>query len=133
MKKRTAVFVFAILTCMLLAGCSTYVSSYKALMLVTTDHSDSASMSFSSFEGTNVFSMKAKEEGAVLAYTAEVEDSGSATVYYDDDGTKKELFKITAGEKTVDSIPLAGAGKVYVIVETDGECKEGSFFFNIKE
>ncbi|MCR4642342.1 MAG: hypothetical protein K5697_09980 [Lachnospiraceae bacterium] len=133
MKKKTAVFVFAILTSMLLAGCSPYVSSYKALMLITTDYSDSASMSFSSFEGTNVFSMKAKEDGAVLAYTGEVEGSGSATVYYDDDGTKKELFKIAAGEKTVDSIPLAGAGKVYVIVETDGKCEDGAFFFDIKE
>ena len=133
MKKRTAVFVFAILTCMILAGCSPYVSSGTALMMVSSNVSDSAFMSFSSLKGTKVFTLKAKEDGAVLKYSGEVDGSGSATVYYDDDGTKKELFRLAAGEKAADSISLDGTGKVYVIVETDGKCEEGKFEFEIEE
>ena len=133
MKKRSLVFVFAVLLAMLLAGCSPYVSSYKALMMVTSNVSDSAYMSFSSLDGSNVFTLKAKQDGAVLKYSGEVAGSGAATVYYDDDGTKKELFKLGAGEKVDDSLTLPQAGKVYVIVETDGICEDGKFTFDIEE
>ena len=93
------IFILALSALLLisLAGCGKYSSSYKAVAFVHSNESDSAFMSFSSFEGRMVFKLKSSAEGD-LKYTAKLE-SGSATVYYDFYGTKDELFKISGGEE----------------------------------
>ena len=123
--------LLAMLSLMLLslAACGKYVSSYKALMLVHSNRSDSADMSFSSFEGRMVFKLKSSGEGD-LKYTARLE-SGSATVYYDCYGTKSELFSIAGGEEAGASGGYVESGTVYVIVETDGACKNGEFHISL--
>ncbi len=123
--------LLAVLSLMLLslAACGKYVSSYKALMLVHSNRSDSADMSFSSFEGRMVFKLKSSGEGD-LKYTARLE-SGSATVYYDCYGTKSELFSIAGGEEADARGGYVESGTVYVIVETDGACKNGEFHISL--
>ena len=86
-------------------------------------------MSFYSFDGRMVFKMKSTGEGD-LTYSAKLE-SGSATVYYDYYGTKTELFSVSAGEEISSHGGYVEAGTVYVIVETDGECKNGDFQFSL--
>ena len=82
-------------------------------------------------KGTKSLQMKTKEEGKTLEYSGALGE-GKVTVYYDEDGTKKELFTISGGEKVESSVKLNARGKLYVIVETDGECESGKFQFKIK-
>jgi len=134
MKKNwmTALMVMMMAWIMGLAGCSGYASSFKTTMCVTTNTSKDASLSFSTLEGTKVFQMKVdKNAEGVLKYSGKL-DGGSATVYYDDNGTKKKLFSVGAGEKVEQSVEGLETGKLYVIIETDGKCEEGNFTFEVK-
>ena len=134
MKKNwmTALMVMMMAWIMGLAGCSGYASSFKTTMCVTTNTSKDASLSFSTLEGTKVFQMKVdKNAEGVLKYAGKL-DGGSATVYYDDNGTKKKLFSVGAGEKVEQSVEGLETGKLYVIIETDGKCEEGNFTFEVK-
>ena len=127
-KKMIALTVLVI-TLLSLTGCSTYKSHYKAVGFVHSNESASSYMSFYSFDGRMVFKMKSTGEGD-LTYSAKLE-SGSATVYYDYYGTKTELFSVSAGEEISSHGGYVEAGTVYVIVETDGECKNGDFQFSL--
>ncbi len=131
MKKSVSIILAAMLTAILLAGCSSYVSSYSAVALITSNVSDSAYMDYWQLTGTMVFDLKAKENDSRLKYSGEV-GSGSVTVYYDDDGNKKELFTLKDNERVDDSLKLSGTGKIYVIVETDGKSENGEFQFEIQ-
>ena len=110
------------------AACSKYNSHYSALMLITTNTSKSASIRFTSLNGTKVF--KLKSDG-VLNYSAKL-TGGSATVYYDYNGTKMELFSIGAGQEVGPASVNVTPGTVYVIVQTNGKCEEGQFSFDVK-
>ncbi len=108
-----------------LCGCSKYNSHYKAVGYV---HSN-GSMSFSEFDGVQVHTFDWDQEIAGhIRYTAKLE-KGSATVYYDMDGTKREWFRVKAG----DSIEGTGLdlkkGSIDILVETDEPCEEGRFTF----
>ena len=130
MKKIVILLVSAMLA-LFLAGCGKYVSSYKALGFVHSNRSDSAYMSFASFEGRMVFRLKSSGEGD-LKYSARLE-SGSAVVYYDFYGDKQELFSISGGEEADSRGGYVEAGTVYIIVETDGSCQNGEFRFSLDE
>lgn len=130
MKKIVIPLVSAMLA-LSLAGCGKYVSSYKALGFVHSNRSDSAYMSFASFEGRMVFRLKSSGEGD-LKYSARLE-SGSATVYYDFYGDRQELFSISGGEEAESRGGYVEAGTVTVIVETDGSCQNGEFRFSLDE
>ena len=113
-----------------LAGCGKYVSGYKAVGFVHSSSRTSAWMDFYSFDGTMVFRMVSPGEGD-LKYSAMLE-SGAATVYYDDGGTKSELFSISSGETLESSGGYLEKGTVYVIVQTDGPCMIGEFRFRVE-
>ena len=128
MKKICILLVFAILIVML-TGCGKYTSGYNAVGFVHSSDSDSAFMNFYSFKGRMVFKLKSSGEGE-LKYTAKLE-SGNATVYYDFFGTKQELFSISSEEELDSHGGYVEAGTVYIIVETDGTCKNGEFRFSL--
>ncbi|HCK88542.1 MAG TPA: hypothetical protein DHW39_07005 [Erysipelotrichaceae bacterium] len=128
MKKICILLVSAILIVML-TGCGKYTSGYNAVGFVHSSDSDSAFMNFYSFKGRMVFKLKSSGEGE-LKYTAKLE-SGNATVYYDFFGTKQELFSISSEEELDSHGGYVEAGTVYIIVETDGTCKNGEFRFSL--
>lgn len=130
MKKKTAL-IAALILMLVLAGCSKYKSSYQAVGFVHSNEDDSAFMSFYSFEGRMVFKLKSTAEGD-LKYSARLE-SGSAAVYMDYNGTKQELFSISAGEEIDSHGGYVEAGTVYIIVETDGACQNGDFQFSLNK
>lgn len=108
------------------------MSHYSAIASVRTNSPGKGSLSFSSFNGSMVFHLKCKDGSArQMDYTAKL-DSGNASVYYDCDGTKQLLFTIGPGETVDSSLDGLPVGKLYVIVETDGKCKDGSFDFVMK-
>ena len=128
MKKICILLVSAILIVML-TGCGKYTSGSNAVGFVHSSDSDSAFMNFYSFKGRMVFKLKSSGEGE-LKYTAKLE-SGNATVYYDFFGTKQELFSISSEEELDSHGGYVEAGTVYIIVETDGTCKNGEFRFSL--
>lgn len=125
--------VFVILFSLGLTGCGKYTSSYSATLLIKSNDSDSGFMNFYSFKGRNVMKFKApKNKKSTLYYKASLGD-GTATIYYDDDGTKKELFTIKGGESFEDTYGEFEDITLYVIYETDGKCKDGKIDFELKE
>ena len=132
MKKiRMMAAAFLILMCFALTGCGKYISSWSASAYVHSNTSKLAYMDFGTFSGTQVHTLKVKEESGTLKYTAKLE-TGSATVYVDYDGEKKELFSIKDGESKEGSLKDLKEGKIYVIVETDGKCENGEFEFELE-
>ena len=110
-----------------------YSSSFVTTTCITNSNSKSASMSFGSLKGQKVFRLKFDgHAGGTISYSGKL-DSGSLTVYYDNDGTRKELFTLKAGE-TVDATggELTEKGAVFIIVKTDGKCEDGKLEFKIK-
>ena len=110
-----------------------YRSSYVTTMCVTSSDSDSASISFSTMKGTRVFRLKYDgHAGGCIGYNGKL-DAGKITVYYDNDGTKKELFTLEAGG-TVNASggELTEKGPVFIIIETDGKCEEGKLEFSLQ-
>ena len=126
----------AILICLLLAlvltfsSCSGYSSSYKALFLVRSQQEDTVTVSFSSLEGRLVQKLRCKEGQTLLTWSAKLGE-GKITVSYDNGDGKEELFTLEDGG-TAAFFAGVDLGTVYLILETDGVCKEGNFTFGLQ-
>ncbi|MBQ6104795.1 MAG: hypothetical protein IJL03_02480 [Lachnospiraceae bacterium] len=130
--QRILLLMTAVVLCMSLTGCGEYTSSYSATVLITSNTSKKMSVEFSSLKGKMVHKLKCDgKEGRELKYTASLK-SGTATVYYDIDGTREELFTIHGGETADSSLGNLAKGKIYIIIETEGKCEGGSFKLNIE-
>ncbi len=127
--KKTLSFIVTVLMLFSLTGCGKYSSKYRAVGFVHSNESTSALMEFYTFDGRMVFQLKSIGEGD-LKYSAQLE-SGSATVYYDYLGTKSALFSISSGDEIDSHGGYVEAGTVYIIVETNGECRNGKFQFSL--
>ena len=126
--KRIMTLLVSALLLISLTGCGRYVSGYKAVGFVHSNKAASAYMSFYSFEGRMVFKLKSSAEGD-LKYAGKLE-SGTISVYYDYRGNKQELFSISGGEEAEAGGGYVESGTVYIIVETDGVCRNGDFRFS---
>ena len=141
MKKRVhkyAVMMLIILSILTLTACGKYISSWSATGFVHSNTSKSAYMSFWKFSGTMVFKLKCTDDTKeILKFSGKLdnedeEENGNITVYYDIDGTKRELFSLANGESVEASLDKLNEGTVYIIVETDGSCEDGELDFNIE-
>ena len=129
--KKVATLLLSLLLLLSFTGCGQYTSSYKAVGFVHSERSDSASMSFYSFDGRMVFKLKNTHHGS-LNCSASLE-TGNAAVYSVCSGEKTALFSISGGEELGPYSFDVENGVVYVIVETDGKCGNGSFRFELKK
>ena len=132
MKKVCFVLVL-MLTLALLCGCSGYVKSYSATILITSCHGDEASMEFDTFKGTYNFKLKGKNDSD---HTLDCEASlveGEMKVYIGVDREKELLFTIKGGESYNDTITLDdrydNERVVYIILESTDKCVYGDFEF----
>ena len=134
MKKHFSEILIAaimVLVLLILSGCNSYRSHYNAVAFVHSNTSKSASMSFSSFEGTMVFQLKCENADQKISYSAKL-DKGSAKVFYDCNGTKTELLSVSSGIDISDIGGELQKGTVYIIVETSEKCQNGRFSFDIE-
>lgn len=129
--KKAVVLLISLLLLFSFTGCGQYTSSYKAVGFVHSNRSDSAFMSFYSFDGRMVFKLKNAHHGS-LSCSASLE-TGSAAVYAVRGGEKTALFSVTGGDELDLCSEELGNGSVYVIVETDGKCENGSFDFGFEK
>ena len=129
--KKTIILLLTLLLLFSFTGCGQYTSSYKAVGFVHSNRSDSASMSFYSFDGRMVFRLK-NTHHASLNCSASLE-TGNAAVYSVCSGEKTELFSIGSGEEFDLCSGDVGSGTIYVIVETDGKCVNGFFTLDLEK
>ena len=132
MKKVCFVLVL-MLTLALLCGCSGYVKSYSATILITSCQGDEASMEFDTFKGT--YNFKLKRDGSA-EYTLDIEASlaeGEMNVYIGVDGEKELILTVNGGESYDETITLDNKydseKTIYVILESTGKCMDGKFEF----
>ncbi len=130
--KRFAFLSFSLLLVILsLVSCNRYSSHYYTIAHGTSFDSDSASVFFGEFEGTEVFKMKIESgKTARIQYSGKLE-TGNLTVYYDCNGEKTVMFSICSGDEVNACTEELPVGKVYVIIETSEKCVNGSFDFKI--
>lgn len=129
----TAILLFALLTALMLScGCSKYVSHYKAVGLVRTNTAHAASMSFSSFEGNNVFTLTIGKDMSKITYSATLE-KGKAVVYYDNADSLQMLCTVSEGENIDAVLENLPEGRVDIVVETTEKCENGRFEFKVAD
>ncbi|EWM52463.1 hypothetical protein [Ruminococcus flavefaciens] len=134
MKRRSLLIIslIMILSVFCLAGCNVNTSGYMATGYVKSNTTGSAHMSFSSFKGSDSFSISSRSGSAKeLKYSGKLE-SGNITVYYETDGTKKELFSLKGGEEIDSSLSDLGKGTVKITLDTEEKCKGGKFDFKFE-
>lgn len=124
--------VFMALALFCLTGCNVETSGFKATTYVQSNTSEHASMKFGSFEGKDDFELNAKGNSPKkLRYTGKL-GTGSATVYYEVGGEKKELFSIKAGEEVDSSAGEFTDTAIKLYFETNEKCKDGKFTFELE-
>ena len=116
---------------LMLASC--VVSKYDALMLVTSNKTSTASISFGVFEGQYVFRLKRTEAGeGTIKFTASLEE-GHAEVLFKTTSMEnyQTMFEINGGETKDDYMGYLEKGwKATIIVKSDGKITNGSFAFD---
>lgn len=127
-----AIIAVATLTlCFTLSACLTkYRSHYSSSTMITTNTPNSASVSFDGFSGMYVikFNNNGNDE-TVISYEATLGE-GHIKVYYDFNDEKLNLFEIgTNGSVEGKTEAFTGNKIIYIIIESDGKCQEGSFSF----
>ncbi|MBQ2390174.1 MAG: hypothetical protein IKA99_03630 [Clostridia bacterium] len=135
MKKISFVLVL-ILALVTLCSCGGYVKNYSATILITSCQGDEASMEFDTFKGT--YNFKLRRDGSaehILDYEASLAE-GEMNVYIGVSGEKELLFTIKGGESFDTKISLDSKydneKKVYIILESIGECVDGDFEFEYR-
>ncbi|MBD5131993.1 MAG: hypothetical protein HDT28_05310 [Clostridiales bacterium] len=137
MKKFTKVII-AVMTavlCFSLSACGNkYSSNYSSKKMIEKSNSTESSVSFDGFSGTYVMKLKSNGEDEVyITYTATLAE-GKINVYYDYNDEKLDLFEIeTNGSVNSKTEAFTGNKTIYVIIESDGKCGEGSFLFTLEK
>lgn len=137
MKKfaRVIIAVVILVLCFTLSACgNNYASHYSAALMVSTNTSNKASVSFDSFSGTYVIKLKNNGADEVFLTCEATLEEGNIKVYYDFNGEKLNLFEIeTNGSVNRKTESFTGNKTVYIIIESDGKCNEGSFSFVLEK
>ena len=137
MKKFASVIivVLTLVLCFTLSACGNkYVSNYSAMLMVETITPNKASVSFDSFSGTYVIQLKNNGADEVfIDYEASLGE-GNIKVYYDFNDEKLNLFEIKSnGSVDTKTETFTGNKTIYIIIESDGKCSEGSFSFVLEK
>ena len=137
MKKFVSVIIatVALIFCFTLSACGNkYVSHYSAMLMVRENTSNKAAVTFDNFSGTYV--MKLKNNGVdevFITYEATLRE-GNIKVFYDFHDEKLNLFDIkTDGSVDSKTETFTGNKTIYIIIESDGTCNDGSFSFVLEK
>ena len=137
MKKfaRAIIAAAALVLCFTLSACgSKYVSHYSTMLMVRENTSNKASVSFDSFSGTYVMQLKHKSADEVYINYEATLGEGNIKVYYDYNDEKLNLFELEAnGSVDGKTETFTGNKTIYIIIESDGKCNDGSFSFVLEK
>ena len=124
-----------LILCFALSACGNkYVSHYNAMLMVSKNTPTEASVTFDTFNGTYVIKLKnTGDDKASITYNATLEE-GNIKVYYDYNDEKLDLFEIgNDGSVEGKTETFTGNKTIYVIIESDGKCSDGSFSFTLEK
>ena len=129
--KKIGVVLTLLLALVLLCGCSGYIKSYSATILIASCHGDEANMEFATFKGTYHFKLKRDDTAErTLSLEASLAE-GEMNVYVGVDGEKELLRTVKGGENLDETIALDGKyddkKAIYVIFEASDKCVDGDF------
>ena len=115
------------------SSCGGYVNSYSATILITSCQGNEASMEFDGFRGTYNFKLnRAGSTEHTLDFEASLAE-GEMNIYIGVDGEKELLRTVKGGESYDEMITLDdkydNEKKIYVILESIGQCADGDFEF----
>ncbi len=133
--KEVIVAVVILVLCFSLSACGNkYVSRYSATLMVRTNTSNKASVSFDTFSGIYVMQFKvAGADEVFITYEATL-GKGNIKVYYDFNDEKLNLFEIEPdGLIKGKTETITGDKTIYIIIESDGKCNDGSFSFVLEK
>lgn len=118
---------------LLLSSCSPFNSHWAATIFVHSNTSHHAMMEFAEFEGLMVFNLSAEDEDhSVLKYSLTLDEGAFNISYAYSKEEIYELKKIGARVKIEDFVEaLPKLGDVYLLVESVGKAKHGSFEFDL--
>ena len=137
MKKFVSAILAAVtlVLCFTLSACGNkYVSHYSAMLMVRTNTSNQASVSFDTFSGTYVMHLNNKSADEVCIDYEGTLREGNIKVYYDFHDEKLNLFDIgTDGSVDGKTETFTGNKTIYIIIESDGKCSGGSFSFVLEK
>ena len=97
MKKLIALLLMAAMV-LSLAGCSGYVSSYRATILITERTRDHCRLSADSFDGKYVFQLRYTDPDNALSFSSSVGE-GSVTVSYAAGNDETPLCSLQSGDQ----------------------------------
>lgn len=137
MKKFVSMLIatMMLVLCFTLSACENkYTSRYSATLMVRTNTSNKASVSFDAFSGIYVIKLKNKgDDKAFITYNATLEE-GNVKVYYDFNDEKLNLFEIGADGSIEGKTEAFTSNKtIYIIIESDGKCNVGRFSFVLEK
>lgn len=137
MKKFASIIIVIVMfvLCFALSACGNkYHSKYNSTLMVEEKTTNKASVSFDSFNGTYVIKFRNTGSDKVcISYKAALKE-GSFKAYYDFNDEKLDLFEIGAdGSVEGKTEAFAGDKIIYIIIESDGKCNEGSFSFTLEK
>ncbi|MCM1261038.1 MAG: hypothetical protein NC222_08880 [Staphylococcus sp.] len=121
--------------CFVLSACGNkYVSKYSATLMVQTNTSNKATVSFDTFSGTYVIQLKNNgADKGFITYEASLGE-GNVNVYYDYNDEKISLFELKTNDSVAEKTEFFMGNKIiYIIIESDGKCNDGSFSFVLEK
>ena len=129
MKMKKIMILLLMAICVLgLSGCTHSMATFMA----ESYNDNTFDLTFESFDGEKDCYMDVpKKSDGVLNYSGSIE-SGSITVYYKSGGSKKELMTLNGKDSTTGSIDGIKKSGLKLYFETDGECTNGDFSFEIE-
>ncbi|MDE7159129.1 MAG: hypothetical protein K2N74_06105 [Clostridiales bacterium] len=136
MKKIAGVMIalVTLVLCFALSACGAkYVSHCNASSMKSKNTSNNASVSFGSFSGVYVMQLDSNGEEVFITYEATLA-TGNIKVYYDFNDEKQDLFQIESDGSVKDKTESFISDQIiYIIIESDGKCNEGSFSFVLEK
>lgn len=137
MKKFAGVIiaVATLVLCIMLSACGNrYSSHFNSSVMISKNNATDASVSFDGFSGTYVIKFDSKGTDEVfISYDAKLGD-GNIKVYYDFNEEKLDLFEIgTNGSEKGKTEAFTTDKTIYIVIESDGKCKDGSFSFVLEK
>ena len=104
------------------------------MLMVKENTSSKASVSFDSFNGTLVMKLKNNSADEVFITYEATLGEGNIKVYYDFNDEKLNLFDIeTDGSVDGKTETFTSNKTIYIIIESDGKCSDGSFSFVLEK
>ncbi len=124
------ILIVTLILCLTLSAFKCDITAYTATMMVTTNTSNKATLSFCSFKGSYRMHLQSNGDNQVyISYEATLEQ-GNIKVYYDYNGKKLNLFEIWSNDtKKGRTEVFKGKKTIHITIDSDGKSSLKLIYF----